>query len=321
MALGKNLANNSQAKKVTLGRGKLYYARIDASTGKPTSDGWSVFGNISEASLTAESEFFEHFNSESGLRTRDVRIPLSTDATFNFTTTQMHLESRNLFLGGTSELQSHDNGIDTTVVAGDDLKVSDAIKFGRWYDLESVNGRRIYRTDKISTGPVFGVGGAAAASAAVTLTTDQYEIDHHLGRVRVRADEDGNPVDVNGNAIAGISEGDDFWLVSFTAPTGGDIIDPDEVRALQGSVELALKFVQEDTRDGESITSLASDGPTKRFLEFQMHSTTVAPNGDHNLITDEAQALPFTASINSNELADPDSKFITVRNPYLTSEG
>ncbi len=313
MTLGPNLTNNNLKRSITLGRGILLAAAVDAATGQPDNDGWRNMENISEATLTVESEFFEHFDTGAGLRVRDLRAPIQITGTFNFTLDHSTHENVNFFSGGEDELVLFDNGVDTAVSAGDNVALTTAVRPGRWYDLRNAAGRRMMRVEAASA--TFAFGGANAG-AGTTLTADQVEVDQITGMVRVRANSDGDFVDVNGNTVPAITDTDTLWLVSTSAP--GTIVDPYESRGMLQVPTRALRFIQEYSFSATDIAGLTDGQVRRRIWEFW--SCTVTPNGEMPMISDEAQTLPFTASIDANTLASPNSPNFTVYSPYSTAE-
>lgn len=80
-------------KNYTLGRGRLFAARysaaqvnagITAATMPP--GGYKYIGNTPEINITSEEETLDHFDSDSGIRTKDDSVSLQVNRTGSFTT-------------------------------------------------------------------------------------------------------------------------------------------------------------------------------------------------------------------------------------------
>jgi hypothetical protein len=75
-----------------LGRGKMYFSDISATTGKPLA--WRFVGNVPEVTATVESENYEHFRSTQGLRVKDLDIILQQS--INWTAALENMDKENI---------------------------------------------------------------------------------------------------------------------------------------------------------------------------------------------------------------------------------
>jgi len=103
----------------TLGRGVLFFKNQDGS--------YSKVGNLTEFKLSIKVEKLEHYNTESGLKVKDLELIKSVDATINFTTDELTAENlKRWFLGNSQTL---------TQSAGTVEKTFEGVKKGFYYDL------------------------------------------------------------------------------------------------------------------------------------------------------------------------------------------
>ena len=72
------------AKNYTLGRGRLYFDKFVIGT--KTKTGQRYIGNTTEINLTSDSEALEHFDSDAGIRQKDMSVLLSLSRTGSFIT-------------------------------------------------------------------------------------------------------------------------------------------------------------------------------------------------------------------------------------------
>ena len=95
-------------KNYTLGRGRVFFDRFPPNVvvGALTrGDGERYLGNTPEFSTTSESEDLEHFDSDSGIRTKDDSVQLTLDRSGAFACDNIDRENIALyFLGTASEL-------------------------------------------------------------------------------------------------------------------------------------------------------------------------------------------------------------------------
>lgn len=114
------------AQNLTLGRGKLHFARFQTGTRVP--DGFMYFGNTPEFSINIESTMLDHYNSDEGLREKDESIPLETNRTGSLVTDNISPENVALFMQGEASV------VATVLAAATTETISD-IKLGHSYKL------------------------------------------------------------------------------------------------------------------------------------------------------------------------------------------
>jgi autotransporter adhesin len=90
-------------KNYVLGRGRVFFDRFASGatvTGTTRGEGERYIGNTPEVSTTTSSEKFEHYDSEAGVKTKDLTILLSTNRTGKFTTDNINAANLALFFLG-----------------------------------------------------------------------------------------------------------------------------------------------------------------------------------------------------------------------------
>ncbi len=266
-----------------IGRGRLFFSAVNAS-GFPVG-GYRDLGNVPNFALNVQSELFEHRSSRSGLKQIDKRIVVSQDVTGSFSLDEINLNNLALFLAG--EVVSDSQGI-LSITGDKNLAV---VEKGRWYDLYSVadmsatpypTGNRVFN---ITSGSV--VVTNDAGTTTYVLGTD-YELDIVMGRIFIPTT----------SAIPAGTLGSPTLLdVDFA----GVATTLERVRGLKVSeISGALKFIGENP---------ANDG---KQYEIQIHSATLAPDGDLGLISDEAAAMGMTFSAEKREAVDANSPTMTI---------
>jgi len=70
-------------KNYVIGRGKLYFARRDKTTG--TLGGFRFLGNAPEFSINITADMVDHYQSTGGIKEKDLTVPLQTNRTGSFT--------------------------------------------------------------------------------------------------------------------------------------------------------------------------------------------------------------------------------------------
>jgi hypothetical protein len=268
-----------------LGRGIVYFAEIDDTTGLPKA--YRDLGNAPEFSITQEVETLPHQSSRGGLRVTDKEVTISQTASISLTLDEINFENLASFLSGnTSGTSDSDTAghLNPTYAGVTERALIDPgeVVLGRWYDLVSSNGSRCYDLDK--TQLTVKDEGATTYSEG----TD-YLVDEQFGRIFLLE---------TGSVADGGSDGVDFTLA---ADSSADQYIP-EVKALtQTSITGALKFI--------SINPANNDSKA----EIQFHKISLKAEGDFNLIGEEYSQMTFTGVAERNELADPDSPTCTIR--------
>lgn len=171
-------------KQYTLGKGRIFFDRyptgvtINAST---QGEGERYIGNTPEFTTSSSSESLDHFDSDSGIKTKDDSVQLSFDRTGKLVTDNISSENLALlFLGSTSTLTQTAQTAQVTSIA--------SAKRGRFYQLgvsESLpQGVRKVSNVVVKKGAGFTTTVAAAGN---------YQVDLDLGRIYIEV----NSADIN----------------------------------------------------------------------------------------------------------------------------
>jgi len=276
---GPSTTGKTNPEDYNLGRGKLYFAAIDATTEKPIS--WRFLGNAPAFTITTDIETLEHFSSQEGLKTLDKEVTVSRKVTMNWTLDEWNDENlADLFSGGKSTPTN-------AAVAGfsEYQMVADGdITALRYYDVVNSSGVRAYDLD---TGDLT-VKTTNATPVTLALGTD-YEEDLEFGRIFL----------LNSSAVQTAITNVEGLDITLAAKAGA--VDINEVRVqTQTAITGAIKFISENAVDG-----------FKR--EFQFHKVTVKADGELALIGDDWGEMPFTGSAESSVLADSTSPTFRIR--------
>lgn len=165
-------------KKYTLGRGRVFFDRFPSNatvTALTRGDGERYLGNTPEFSTTSESEDLEHFDSDSGVRTKDDSVQLTQSRSGAMTCDNIDSDNVALyFLGTASTLtQASATGVVETFTAA---------KNGRFYQLgltaNTPSGVRKITNVVVRKGAGF--------STVVNLAGN-YQVDEARGRVYIEA--------------------------------------------------------------------------------------------------------------------------------------
>lgn len=203
-----------QYKQYTLGKGEVYF-----------DDGFGerYFGNTTEFNVTIESESLDHFDSDSGIRTKDDSVVLEVNRTGAITTDNVSDENVQLFLLADKSTVTQ---VATPVV---DEAIND-IKQGRFYQLgKTTNNPQGVRN-------VSAVTVTKAPSTTLTLNTD-YTLDAALGRIYI----------IEGSVAA---TDDSDLLVDYTpAANSRTRIATNNNASLEGSLRFIAKNPKGENRD------------------------------------------------------------------------
>lgn len=276
----KNTTGLPQTGDYNLGRGIIYAARIDETTGLPME--WRDLGNAPEFNISIEAETLEHQSSRSGLRVTDKEVPVSIDASLAFTLDEINAENVADWFRG--EQAVFTNG----AVAGFaewEMVPEGEIVLGRWYDIRSSTGVRAYGID----GGDLTVKTTNITPVELAEGTD-YDLDAEFGRIFLRS---------TSTKLATAISGEEGLDVTLAANAGAPAVN--EIRGLtQASTTVAIKFVSENASGGAKA-------------EWEFHQVTLTAEGDFGLISDDWTQMQFTGACEANELGFPNSPTLTIR--------
>lgn len=258
----------------TLGRGKLYFSLLNATSGLPL--GYRYIGNCTEITATFETEKLEHFSSEAGVREKDDSVVLQTNRTGGFTTDNNSIENLALYFFGESSTVTQSAATVTDEAIND-------VEPGRYYQLglgagnyTGVRGLAVH-----TAGPPAKKIIVKVASTEKTEGTD-YTIDMITGLVYI----------VPGGTI---TSGTDILVSYKTAANSRE-------RVISGSqsIQGAVMFVEDNPR-----------GPSRTWV---LPKVEISPNGDLTLISEEWRTMAFSMEIlkpSSGEALYIDGKPVT----------
>jgi len=246
-----------------IGRGILKAALLN-DDGTPQS--FKDLGNIPEMVLTVDSEKYEHFSSRAGLKVLDKSVVIEQTANASFILENIQdFGNLKLFFSGTAETRTN---AATAGFAGSVIAQDGTIEANAYYLLVDLTSL-----------PVLNVDVANVTIETTNLTpielvqgTD-YTIDAFSGEIFLK---DTATVQT---AISG-DEGLTFDYAADANATEIDVLSAQTVTA----VTVALRFVSEDADTG-----------IKKM--YDIHKSTLAADGDYNLISDEVTQAPMTASV------------------------
>lgn len=285
MAGGLNVTGLPDTGDYSLGRGVIYIAEIDTTTGKPNDAGWEDLGNAPEFSTSVDVETLEHVSSRGGLAVTDKEVVLSQTLNIAFTLDELRFQNIARFLSGDSVSEPDVN----PAVAGFgpivQTSVAGITALGRWYDItDGVNQTGVRVMDIDAT--LLTVNETSGAPVLLTEDVD-YTVDEKTGRIFFLT------------TAADITAGEPF---SVTLSADAAAVAYDEVRGLtKTSVLVALKFVAVNPANNDEVK------------EYQFHQVNLKAEGDFSLIGQEFTTMGFTAVAESNALADPNSPIVTIR--------
>lgn len=261
-----------------LGRGRLYGAVLNTTTGRPDVNGWRDLGNAPSFAFSIEEETLDHKSSREGTGTVDKQVSISKKITVSFSLDEINAENLALFFSG--EKSSYTNPA-VGGVAEQVAKYTDVV-LGRWYDLTKSDGTRIMGVDSAD------VLLEKDDTMDVTLVegTD-YVFDGTWGRFFLKT------------TAVNIAAGDDVNLtvtLDAMAPT-----PINQVFALtQTPSPMALKFIGVNPANGDEES------------EVEVHQIIVKADGDFSLIGDDWTVMQFTGVAEANNIGYPTSPYITI---------
>ena len=295
MANGFNTTGVPSSDFLTLGRGRLYGAFLDANE-KPIA--WRDLGNCPSLSATLAVETLKHQSSRQGTRVTDKEIIVSQEVSLSMTLDHIEFDNLALFFGAEKSVSTSPvSGTLTNRTFITSLDGDEYVK-GKWFDILDGSGERIYNL--LTEGSGLGAGAFVVEQAALatfsgatplTVAGSDLLYDKVMGRFFVTH---------NGTVSATLSG--NRWLRYRSAATINTPIEMQELRLFQSSSQsIALKFIAENPANGDVQT------------EYVFHKVTLKGDGDYNFISDEFSTIPLTGVAETSELADPDSPICTVR--------
>lgn len=273
---GSNTTGQPNTADYNLGRGAIYFAENDATTG--LAKDYRHLGNAPEFSISVEVETLEHQSSLTGLKQTDKEVIISQAIGLSMSLDELNFENVALFMSGTSG--TYTNVKTLTAVTSN---VTAAAVQGRWYDLVDTNGNRLY---DISIAGDVTISDDSVPTTTYTITTD-YLLDLKMGRVFI----------VVGGAITGT-------VTAAVVDSGADTSTSlSQVTSLdKTTIAGSVKFISENPVDG--------DHPT----EYQFHQVSLKAEGDFSLVGDDFTVMQLTgkAEKNSGTSAAVKDKTLTI---------
>lgn len=272
---GVNTTGQPNPSDYNLGRGAVYFASLDTTTGLPLS--YRHLGNCPAFTVTVEPELLEHQSSRAGLKVTDLEIVVSQKTSISVTLDEAtNFENLAFFFSG-SAVNDETNTARTTVAG---VEISSSIVKGRWYDLRNASGARLYDL----SGTLVVKAGAASPGSTITLGTD-YTVDAVMGRIFIPS-------------TSTVTAGHKLFFDYTTASNESAV---DRVYGLTASqIKGALKFVS---------TNPADSG---KRVEYQFHEVSIRPEGDLALIGDEFTQITLTGTANKNTKLPATSQVVTI---------
>lgn len=266
------MATSPNTDNYTLGKGVVYFDRLDNDTGLYT--GERDLGNAPAFTFNIAIEKLEHYSSRGGLKAKDKEIISQITPGLTFTLDEINQANIALLtLADTEEVTQTGQAITDEVAVA---------HLGRRIVLAE-RGISAVTVGDDATPTVTYVEGPASNPLA------NYEIDTTLrddviGRILIHADQ-------SGCAVA-ITEGQDLY-VDYTSAA----VTYTQIKAFaQTQVEGRLRFV--------------SDNPAGQQQELEVWRVSLTPSGDTALIGDDWSTLGFTGEILKDEVNHADSPYM-----------
>lgn len=272
---GPNTLGLPQTADYSLGRGKLYVAKLNTSTGLPTTDGYRDVGNVPDFSISIDVEELLHQSSQRGLRVTDKRVVVSQTMNISISLDELSSQNMALFFSGDTATATN------PAVAGfGPVTLTTSLLQGQWYDIVNASGVRAVDVEAAK------VTVTDAVPNTAVLGTD-YNLDLKMGRIFVIV---GGSVLSNGESLK----------VTLAADAGA-AASLQQVTALTKSAEqLVLKFISENPANNDEQ------------VEFQFHSATLSAEGDFGLISDEFTVMQLTGVAQQESLATGTARTLTI---------
>jgi hypothetical protein len=173
-------------KNYTLGRGRVFFDRFAPNvsvTANTRGEGERYIGNTPEFSTTSAVESLDHYDSDSGVKTKDGSVQLSLDRTGAFTTDNISNENLALFFLGeiSSMTQTSQTGVTETIAN---------VRPDRFYQL----GVSVATPSGVRSISNVVIKKNNASGADVT-QSGNYEVDEITGRIYILSNAAGIAVD------------------------------------------------------------------------------------------------------------------------------
>lgn len=271
---GPNTTGTPNTQDYNLGRGIIYFAEIDDTTGLPQA--YRDLGNAPAFSVALEVETLEHQSSREGLRVTDKEVTISQTANVTFTLDELNFENLAEFFAG-----ARDTHVNAAIAGFASWQMIQNVEMGRWYDIVDSDGNRAYDVDADDL-----TVNNDATSDDLVLDTD-YELDSEMGRIFFKS------------TATGIDAGDEVHVTLAARALASPVT---EVQGLTRTTQTgALKFISENPANEDKRT------------EFQFHQIKLKANGDFALIGDDWSQMEFQGKAERNtRLAG--SPTLTIRN-------
>lgn len=253
---------------IVLGRGILYVADLNPTTGLPADGGWEDMGSVIEVNETITTEKFEHFNSRTGFKTKDISIISSREMGISFTCESQTAQNLARFqLGIASRAQTN------AAVAGfTEHTAYNNVVLGRWYDVVSSTGARAYNINNTDL-----VVEKSGAPDVLLVEGTDYTVDEEMGRIFLLS------------TAVNIAAGDEMDMTLAAAAGAGTVDKVAGMMASSGFV--ALKFIGENPIN------------SSKRQEVLYHKVQLTPSGDRALISDEAGTMAFEGTVQQSDAA------------------
>jgi len=274
---GINTTGQPNPSDYNLGRGAVYFASIDATTGLPLA--YRHLGNAPAFTVTVEPELLEHQSSRSGLKITDLEIVVSQKTSVSVTLDEAtNFENLAFFFSG-SALNDQTNPSTTTVT---NAEIVTNPTLGRWYDLRNSSGERLYDIVPANLSLSYG-----ASAPGTSLSNTLYTVDAAMGRVFIPETT---------TVVLGTTT-----KIFFTHTADANAKALDRVYGLTSStIKGALKFVSTNPND------------SGKKVEYQFHEVSIRPEGDLALIGDEFTQITLTGTANKNTKLPAASQVVTI---------
>lgn len=281
---GPNTTGLANTEDYNLGRGKLYFAELDAG-GLPKA--FRDLGNVPQFNLSMEVETLDHKSSRQGLKTVDKEVTISQAVNVSFQGDELNHENLALVFSGAKA--THVN----VSIAGftEYTMVADGtIETARHYQIVNASGERAYDVEAAD----LAISTTNATPVPLVKDTD-YTLDSEMGMVMLLSTS--SVVDTAISLVEGLD-------VTLTARGDASVVE--EVQALTTtSVVGALKFISENPANND------------KQQEFHFHQITLKSDGDLSMIGDDWSVAGFTGAAEQNVSADADSPTLTIRSVTL----
>lgn len=254
------LTSDLGGKNYTLGRGRVFFDRFPPNvnvTEATRGAGERYLGNTPEFNTASSSEDLDHYDSDSGIRTKDDSVPLQFDRTGGFTCDNMDDENlAMLFL-------SADGVVPVVQVAATAvIEVVPATNLGVFIQL----GQSASLPSGVRSISNVIVKKGSPSFATTVAALNNYEVDEALGRIYIRP-----------NAV-GITKGD---ILQITYDVG--VSTRTQLKSGSKPIYGSIRFVADNPK-----------GPNR---DYYFPYVKLSPDGDFNLKGDDWQAMSFTMEI------------------------